>query len=259
MHFWEGCFQQRYHAFTHGYHTGRANVLWWLNQANARDLLPWGDLGRGTLQAVIRIAGPLGALGTRATQELQRYPDAGLHLGPDVLRFERPNYADAITGFVLDRTEPDRASFGHRALWSLYTRGFTEFISRFYLIDTRPAFRLIERVLEETYWEWDYLGTLAFESDLLRRTLGQMPRWQPQTMPLVTPAWLNTASAEEQTFLRRTLVLERIERLVLFLTVYAALAPWEIAPAVTSRDRRWAPREIELLLKRAWEKAYAVL
>jgi hypothetical protein len=257
--FWETSFQRTYHAFTHRYHAGRANVLWWLNEADTHGLLPWTGLGAGALCAIIVVAGPSTSLGVRAEEELQRRPDLGPHLGQEILGFERPNCTDAVAGFVLDRMDPDRAPFGYGALRSLYGPGFAEFIRCFYLIDNLPAVHFAEDVLGESFREWDHLGSFSFEADLVRRTLGQMPRFHPHTPPAVPPDWMGFASAEEQTFLRRTLVLDRIERLILFLTVYAAMTPWEIAPAASAGGRRLAPKQIELLLKRAWEKSFAVL
>jgi hypothetical protein len=52
MHFWERCFQQTYRAFTHRYQAGREDVLWWLEQADERGLLPWIELGIGALGTI---------------------------------------------------------------------------------------------------------------------------------------------------------------------------------------------------------------
>lgn len=259
MHFWEKCFQQTYRAFTHRYQAGHAHVLWWLGEANACRLLPWAELGVGALGTICRLAGPTTVLGRAADEELQRRPISRQQLGAALLAFERPDYTDAITGFVLDRVDPDRAPFGQSAIWSLYADGIAALVSRYYLIDANSACDVAEAVLTAAYQHWDHLGPLPFAGDLLRRILGQLPRWQPSTMPAEPPHWFSDSSDEERTFLHRSLVLERIDRLVLFLTVYAGFTPWEMAAAVPRPAPLGSPHAVEWVLRRAWANLFVVL
>jgi hypothetical protein len=257
--FWEICFRRTYHAFTHCYLGGEDNLLWWLRQVDERHLLRWIDLSPGALCAILASAPPSSEFYLRTTGELQRRHLPEPDLGQEIIAFERPNYCEAILRSVMQRTDPGRAPLGQIAIRSLFLVRLTEFISRFYIIEMDPAAELAGQALAETYQMWDYGSPVSFESDLLRRTLGQMPRFHPEKMPAVLPGWFEHVSLEEQAFLRRTLVVERMERLILFLVVYAATTPWEIAPAVSGTQRRLAPRQIEILLIRAWRMAFDVL
>jgi hypothetical protein len=200
-------------------------------------------------------------LGGVADEELQRRPDSWQQLGAALLAFERPDYADAITGFVLDRIDPDRAPFGYTAIRSLYADGIAALVSRYYLvIDPTAACDFAEDVLAAAYCHWDHLGPLPFAGELVQRILGQLPARQPPTMPAELPPWLSDGSSvEERTFLRRSLVLERIARLVLFLTVYAGFTPWELAAAVPRPAPLGSPRGVEWVLRRAWSDLFVVL
>lgn len=260
MHFWEKCFQQTYRAFTHRYKAGQEDVLWWLDQADERHLLPWTDLGLGALGTICRLAGTTTGLGQKADQELQRRAHLWQQLGAALLAFEQPDYADAIMGFVLDRDDSDRAPFGHAAIRTLYVDGIAALVSRYYLIDAAAACDVADKVLNDAYSHWDYQGPLPFAGDLLRRLLLAMPRWQPTTMPPAPPHWFsNGSSEEERSFLRPSLLLARLDRLVLFLNTYAGFTPWEIASAVSRPAPLWSPHEVERRLRRAWTELFVVL
>lgn len=78
----------------------------------------------------------------------------------------------------------------------------------------------------------------------------------PPHLPDPAPQWFDEIDEGEKVFLQRSLQLDRVDRVCRAATVYAELNVTDLAQAVHTSQRPWAPIEVEKLLRRAWRRLF---